>query len=150
MSLRSLPRNQRRPDRAAAAAEPGRHDRETHDAQSSQSSCARVVHAIMGMRRVELIVLRWSGLRAHNAVASFPTLALGSAAVQSLARLPLAVSAVVFIYSSRDGDRFVAVVGAHATDRKQRDRAARELFERVGRGIVVFDGDAPAHDGEVS
>lgn len=144
MSLRSLPRSTRA-ESAAAAPEPGPDDDQPLDALRR---CAPVVHAVMGMRRVEFIVLRWSGLRAHNAVASFPSLALGSAAVQSLAHLPLAVSAVVCSYATRDGDRFVAVVGAHAADRHQRDRAARELAEHGGRGVVLFEGEAPDGDEE--
>ena len=114
------------------------------DAPRDDAACLEVVQVVMAMRRVDVIVLRWGGLRAYNVAASFPSLALATAAIRSLERFPISVSALVCSCAARDGHRLVPVVGAHSNDSDIRGQVARELTVHGGRGVTIFgDGDQP-------
>jgi hypothetical protein len=107
--------------------------------------CAAIVHAVIGMQRVKIVVLRWPGTRAFNAAATFPSLALGSAAAQSLANLPITVSTLVCVHSDHASgpgpvgrERLLPVVGVHSDDRMLRDRAVRTLRHHGAGSLAVF------------
>jgi hypothetical protein len=108
--------------------------------------CPAIVHAVVGLQRVAIIVLRWPGLRAHNGAATFRTLAEGTAAVRAVAEQPVEVSTVAMTYPFARVPKVVPVVGVHADDARAVERALDVLRAHGAREMALFDNVHQEHE----
>ncbi|HEV8296208.1 MAG TPA: hypothetical protein VGQ20_02895 [Acidimicrobiales bacterium] len=103
---------------------------------------------IIGLERLTVLVLRWSGIRRWNVAATFESLREGSGAVRALAQefgdcVP-AVSTLVVQTGTYREPRLVAVVGIHCDDAATCVRGRHVLQGQGATTVRSFSSATPS------